>query len=193
MCSSDLKQNTVNNNTIYICADGEKIPLATNTVDIIFANFLFPWLTNQQTVLNECQRVLRPNGLLMFTTLGPDTLKEWQNTFKGNLIPLFIDIHDIGDLLIQQGFSDPVLDVLHYTLTYKSVEKFISELSITGMIDNPPLGLDLNNLVEEENIAVTVEVIFVHAFVSDLETGYKTSEHGLTKIPLSHLRHQLNQ
>ena len=87
-----------------MCADAEKLPLRNQTVDLIFANFLLPWHNDFTVLLREWKRVLRPDGLLMLTALGPDTLREWRGTFAEAHLPLLVDMHDIGDVLLQEGF-----------------------------------------------------------------------------------------
>ena len=185
------KQQTANHLLMFACADGQNIPLRDHTVDLLFVNFLFPWLHDQNRVLREWQRILKPNGLLLLTALGPNTLKEWREIWDHALIPQLFDMHDIGDILSQQGFDDPVLEVNDYTVTYQHAEKFISELLITAILDPQLLQLDLN-LILEKKLSATFEVIFAHAFMP-LEIGYQTSDNSLTKIPLSHVRHALNK
>jgi malonyl-CoA O-methyltransferase len=80
--------------------------------------------------------VLAPHGLLSFTTLGPDTLREmrtaWGRVDSGTHVNPFIDMHDIGDALVRAGFASPVLDVERYTLTYLDVPQIAADLKATG-------------------------------------------------------------
>lgn len=101
-------------------SEGE-LPLKEYTVDLIFANFLLPWCVDFKRVLQEWRRVLKPDGLLIFTSLGPDTLSELDGKVDR---ALFMDMHDVGDHLIEAGFLDPVLEVEHLvfrSLTYEVV------------------------------------------------------------------------
>ncbi|TAK75366.1 MAG: methyltransferase domain-containing protein, partial [Gammaproteobacteria bacterium] len=118
-----------------LCADAVALPLKSQSVDLLFANFLLPWChTDIKKVLQEWRRVLRVEGLLMLTALGPDTLREWRGVLNEADTPPLIDMHDIGDVLMEAGFSDPVLDVDYYTTTYREVNQLLYELKASGMM-----------------------------------------------------------
>lgn len=91
-----------------VCGDIESLPLASNSVDMVWSNLTLQWLAPPDTAFTELARVLRPDGLLMFSTLGPDTLKELRQAFSGAdgyaHVNRFIDMHDIGDALVHNGF-----------------------------------------------------------------------------------------
>src|SRR3990167_615415 len=180
-------QQHLMSNTSLICADGQKIPLKEHSVDIIFANLFFSWQMDDQALLQEWRRILKPNGVLLFTALGPNTLKEWPELLHAYLIPRLVDMHDIGDLLVQQVFSDPIVDVNHYTLNYQHSEKLIDELTITDMITRLASESEIKQLTNKRDLSVTFEVIFAHAFM-DPFIGVKPTDNGLTKIPASSLR-----
>ena len=105
-----------------ICAEGEVLPFADQSVDFIFANLLLPWHADHKKLFSEWRRVLRPDGLLMFSTLGLDTLREYQSLVSERMVPQLMDMHDVGDKLLAAGFADPVLDVNYYTTCYRSKE-----------------------------------------------------------------------
>lgn len=171
-----------------ICADAQSLPLRNQTVDLIFANFLVPWTRYTEQLLCECRRVLNPDGLLMFTALGPDTLIEWRSIFAENAIPKQVDMHDFGDLLLKEGFLDPVLEVSHYTVTYRDREKLIKELYDSGMLAEP-VSLDLINSAEDGTWSVTYEIVYAHAFgPTNLGQDTFLAQEGLVKVPLTHLR-----
>ena len=119
-----------------LCADLEQLPLADASVDLIFSNAAIQWCNDLDRVFPELQRVLRPGGLLMFTTFGPDTLQElraaWSEADGYAHVSRFLDMHDIGDALMRAQFSDPVMDVDRMTLTYSAVEELMRELKILG-------------------------------------------------------------
>jgi len=165
-----------------VCAHAASLPFADQSVDLLFANLMFPWIYDISSLLKECHRVLRTDGLLMFSALGPDTFKEWQTVFEPGDIPFLIDMHDVGDLLLKHYFADPVLDVNYYTLSYRDQSQLFDELQITGMLSKLPEESSRNIL------DVTYEVIIAHAFAGELK---QSSEDGITRIPLSHLRKQL--
>lgn len=177
------QKNSVN----ALCAEAETLPFLNNSVDILIANFLLPWHANPKALFAEWQRVLRPNGLLLFSGLGPDTLQEYHAIFA-DYLPQLIDMHDIGDELVQAGFSDPVLEVEHYTLTYRDQVTLLRELQESGLVIGLPL-VDLLQPNEEEIYSLTCEVVFAHAWKQEKQSS--TSSDGTTHISLASLRRQL--
>lgn len=165
--------------SLCVLSDAMTLPLRDHSVDFIFANFLLPWLSDTKTIFREWLRVLRPNGLLMFSALGLDTLKEWREV---NLIPTILDMHEIGDELLRVGLADPVLDVDYYTLTYRSKERMIHELCATGMWKSA--GFD----VGDKPLEVSYEVVFAHAFAPLAKAEFAPSADGTVRIPLKQLR-----
>ena len=117
-----------------ICADIEHLPIASSSLGMVWSNLALQWCNDLDGAFNQIARVLLPNGLLMFSTFGPDTLKELRAaTNNGNThVSRFIDMHDIGDALTRAGFSAPVLDVEHYTLTYDDVKAVMRDLKAIG-------------------------------------------------------------
>ncbi|WP_334108362.1 malonyl-ACP O-methyltransferase BioC [Methylobacillus sp.] len=117
-----------------LCADIEQLPLSDNSVDLIWSNVAIQWCNNLDQAFGEIARVLRTDGLLMFSTFGPDTLKELR-VASGNEhvhVSRFIDMHDIGDALVRAGFADPVLDVERFVLTYDDVMAVMRDLKAIG-------------------------------------------------------------
>jgi malonyl-CoA O-methyltransferase len=118
-----------------LCADAAHLPLADGSVDLILSNLMLQWCS-PDAVFAECRRVLAPRGLLSFTTLGPDTLRElrtaWARVDPCSHVHQFIDMHDLGDALVRGGFASPVLDVERYTLTYSDVTQVAADLKATG-------------------------------------------------------------
>lgn len=120
----------------FLCADAESIPLPDAGVDLVFCNLMLPWCEDLDAVFTEIARVLRPRGLLTFTTFGPDTLAElraaWREADGAVHVHPFTDMHDIGDGLIRTGLSEPVLDVCRFTLTYPDLRALMRDLKAIG-------------------------------------------------------------
>ena len=119
----------------YLCGDAESLPLAGASIDLAVSNLALQW-TDPECVAKEAARVLTPQGLFMFTTFGPDTLKELRAAFKAiddaPHVNSFVDMHDIGDILVHAGFSDPVMDQEIVTLTYSELKPLLRELKGIG-------------------------------------------------------------
>jgi malonyl-CoA O-methyltransferase len=118
-----------------VCADAGRLPFAAASVDLIVSNFLLHWC-DPDRVFAEFRRVLAPRGLLTFTSLGPDTLWElrsaWAEVDAMSRVHRFIDMHDLGDALVRNGFVAPVLDVERYTLTYLDLHALAADLKGAG-------------------------------------------------------------
>jgi len=119
-----------------LCADALSLPLPDASVDLLFCNLMLQWCDDLDAVFAEIARVLRPRGLLTFTTFGPDTLSELRDAWRGaddytHVIP-FADMHNIGDGLVRAGLVEPVLDVLRYTLTYPDIFALMRDLKAIG-------------------------------------------------------------
>ena len=119
-----------------VCADIESLPLASKSVNLVWSNLAIQWCNDLDAALLEFYRVLQPEGLLMFSTFGPDTLKELRVATGRQdgmtSVSRFIDMHDIGDALVRAGFSAPVLDVERFTLTYDDVKSVMRDLKSIG-------------------------------------------------------------
>ena len=169
------------NQQSYLCADLERLPLAANSVDMFWSNLAIQWSNNLDAVFADIHRVLRTDGLLMFSTLGPDTLKELRaaSSMDGNVhVNRFLDMHDIGDALVRAGFADPVLDVERVVLTYDDVIGVMRDLKSIGAhnaTDGRVRGLQgrkfLQNLTQQYEqfrkqgkLPATFEVIYGHAW-----------------------------
>lgn len=124
----------------YVCADIEHLPMADNSIGLLWSNLAVQWCNELDLVFTEAQRVLQAEGLLMFSTFGPDTLKELRASINSSSnvgeeqvsVSRFIDMHDIGDALVRAGFSAPVLDIERYTLTYDDVIAVMRDLKAIG-------------------------------------------------------------
>jgi malonyl-CoA O-methyltransferase len=120
----------------YLCADFACLPLAAGAIDMVWSNLALAWSDDPLAALREFQRVLAPGGLLMFSSYGPDTLKELKSAFSAaspaRRVHPFVDMHDMGDMLVACGFAAPVMDVESITLTYSRVEDLARDLKASG-------------------------------------------------------------
>ena len=119
-----------------VCADAQRMPLADASVDLLYSNLMLQWCDDLDALFAECRRVLKPRGLLTFSTFGPDTLKElraaWASVDAHTHVHRFIDMHDIGDALMRAGLTEPVLDVEPFTLTYADTFTLMRDLKAIG-------------------------------------------------------------
>ncbi len=119
-----------------VCADAERIPLQSGSMGLIWSNLMLPWCS-LDLVLREVHRVLEPEGLFIFSSLGPDSLKELRGAFAelsdGHAhVHDFVDMHDIGDALVHTGFVDPVMDREDLKATYRDLGALVQDLRQTG-------------------------------------------------------------
>jgi len=120
----------------FVCAEASQLPFADASCDLIYASLILQWCEDLDATLLEWRRLLKPHGLLLFSTLGPDTLKElraaWSAVDGYNHVNRFLDMHDVGDALIRAGFVEPVMDVEHITLTYSDATGLMRDLKSIG-------------------------------------------------------------
>ena len=120
----------------HVCADFARLPLAPASVAMVWSNLALAWMADPLPALSELARVLAPRGLLMFSTYGPDTLKELRGAFAGvdgyGHVHRFMDMHDLGDMLVAAGFADPVMDMEIVTLAYTGVGALVRDLRLSG-------------------------------------------------------------
>jgi len=117
-----------------VAADAERLPLKPGSLGLVWSNLLLHWLDEPRPTFREVQRTLEVGGLFMFSTFGPDTLRELAAAFgDGDAhTQRFTDMHDLGDMLVECGFADPVMDMEVLTLTYASVDDLVRELRAAG-------------------------------------------------------------
>jgi malonyl-CoA O-methyltransferase len=119
-----------------VCADIEQLPFREDSFELIFSSLTLQWCNDMQATVEDILRVLKPGGLLLFSTFGPDTLKElracWSRIDDAVLVNEFSDMHDVGDALLQAGFADPVMEAEIITLNYESIDKLMADLRAIG-------------------------------------------------------------
>jgi len=119
-----------------ICADAMQLPLTSASVDLVFSNLMLQWCDPPDKVFSEVRRVLKPDGVFIYSSFGPDTLRElrnaWSNVDSRPHVNTFIDMHDLGDAMMRAGLAEPVLDVERFTLTYPDAISLMRELKAIG-------------------------------------------------------------
>ena len=161
-------------------ADIHRLPFAAASFAVVWASLVLPWSFDPPRLLAEARRVLVPGGLLMISTLGPGSLAEVQAAFagadqRGPHVQAFIDMHDLGDLLIACGFAEPVLECERISLIYPAPRRLIDELREAGVLAMPAMrkGLTGRQLWQrataalaraDGRAALSLEGIFAHAW-----------------------------
>ena len=119
-----------------ICGDAEQLPLKAESVDLIISNLMIQWSNDLNKIFTGFHSVLAPNGLLLFSTFGPDTLKEmresWASVDNTPHTSDFVDMHEIGDALLKAGFINPVTDMELITMTYSNVRQLMKDIKQIG-------------------------------------------------------------
>jgi malonyl-CoA O-methyltransferase len=192
-----------------VCADAAALPLRAKSIDLIFSNLMLQWCDRPQMVFEEFVRVLRPGGLLLFSTFGPDTLGElraaWAAADDRSHVSLFADMHELGNGLMQAGMAEPVLDVEHHRLHYADARALMRELKLLGAHNaahDRARGLTgrrhldrmlsaYEGLREEKGLPATFEVIAGAAFADDGASHagrHNRRDKGEFAVPVSAIR-----
>ncbi len=168
-----------NNKLQYCCADAEQLPFFDLQFDLIFSNCCMPSIDNINILLSEVNRILAINGLLLFTTFGPNTLQEF--TVANN----WQDMHNIGDILLQKQYKDPVVDSENLLFTYKQLHILLNDLNNTGSFN-----IDTSS-VTDLNLPcnATFEVIYGQALKQKIMKKQHKDQNGNVYIPLSNLQY----
>ncbi|MEM8511482.1 malonyl-CoA O-methyltransferase [Massilia sp. MP_M2] len=165
-----------------LCGDYGNLPLGPNSVDLLWSNLALHWHPLPDRVFAEWRRVLRVEGLLMFSSFGPDTFTELRTAFAAldaypHTLP-FVDMHDFGDQLVEAGFSTPVMDMERITVTYDTPQALLRDVRALG---GNPLESRRRGLIgraawqrmlaaleaqrlPDGKLGLTFEVIYGHAF-----------------------------
>jgi len=117
---------------LAVCGDLAALPLADASIELAWCNMALHWVADPLAVLRELHRALAAEGLLMFSTLGPDTLKELRAAAGEARVHAFIDMHDFGDMLVACGFSTPVMDMEMLRIAYRSADALLDDLRGSG-------------------------------------------------------------
>ena len=184
-----------------------QLPFSDNVFDCVIANLVLPWVNDYEEVFTEYRRVLRPGGVLLFSSFGPDTLRELANACAEVndhiAVPALPDLHDIGDLLLALKFQDPVMDMEVVTTLYESADTLLQDLQDLGISRAMPrahqglLGSDtwqrVIDLMEARSnvdgkLSVTCELIFGLIWQHDMSRMQQSNAQGEALIPISVLK-----
>ncbi len=191
-----------------VCADAEALPITDGCIDLIYSNLTLQWCHDTERTLREFRRVLAPGGLLLFTTLGPDTLRELRQSWaQADGLPhvnRFLDLHDIGDALLRSGLCDPVMDREDLTLTYPDTHRLMQDLKRIGAqnkIQGRRRGLTGRHRLDrfrqayeayrlpDGRLPASYEILYGHAWAPRVRpTTVLTSQPHEVHIPLRHIR-----
>lgn len=148
----------------------QQLLLSDAQVELVWANtWQFQHQEAWQESLKEWRRVLKVDGVLMFSYLGPDTGQEIRNL--SNPTKLWgVDMHDMGDALVATGFGDPVMDMEYLTLTYENKQLFLKDVCALGLLDSIHLSEQDEYLIDRLQDAeglwrLTLELVYGHAWV----------------------------
>lgn len=191
----------------FVAGDAEELPFAENSFDMLFSNLTVQWSMDLEKTFNEFRRVLKPGGVLFFTTLGPDTLKElrasWAAVDRRVHVNTFLDLHDVGDAMLHARLAEPVLDMEHITLTYRDSMTLMHDLKALGAHNINPgrsQGLTgprkLKAVIDayehfrqaDDLLPATYEVVYGHAWRAEKEAATHEGPPGEAGFPVERLR-----
>jgi malonyl-CoA O-methyltransferase len=153
-----------------VCADLLRTPLAPASVDLVWSNLALHWVNEPLAAFREFERVLAPGGLLMFSTLGPDTLQELRAAAGRARVHEFMDMHDLGDMLVAAGLATPVMDMERLAIDYRAGSALLDDLRRSGQTnarEDRARGLAGRGLLEvfrKQPLRATYEVVYGHAW-----------------------------
>ena len=156
-----------------LCADLASLPLADASVELVWSNMALHWVSDPLAAMREFSRVLAPDGLVMFSTLGPDALKELRSAAAASRVHAFTDMHDLGDMLVAAGLTHPVMEMEVITLDYGNGARLLEDLRASGQtnaradrrrgLSGRAFGAQLRAALERSP-RITYEVVYGHAW-----------------------------
>lgn len=175
----------------FICADMDHLPCPAGSIDMIFSNLTLQWSLDLSTTLQALYRVLKPQGLLLFSTLGPNTFQELRNAWEivntqDNMpapVNPFIDMHDIGDLLVKTGFAEPVVGMNNIQLTYPNARDIlhdIRKIGATTVLNNHQQGLMGKKRMQRFLDALNKENTLTYEIITI--TAWRGHQHGNAQL-----------
>lgn len=189
-----MGRNQGTNRTQYVVGDIEQLPLKDSCAGLVWSNLALQWCNDLKKTFDEIRHILQTGGLFMFSTFGPDTLKELRQAFRHadgySHVNRFTDMHDIGDMLVHSGFATPVMDMEYITLTYDEVIGVMRDLKAIGARNATEArlrGLTGKNAWQKAishyetlrtggKLPATFEVVYGHAWKSAPRTSILTPD-----------------
>jgi malonyl-CoA O-methyltransferase len=183
-----------------VCADAESLPFGDRSFDLAFSSLMLQWCNDPGRAFAEMRRVLRPGGLFIFSTLGPDTLRElresWASADDDAHVNVFIDMHDLGDALVRAGLSEPVMETERFTLSYADGHALMRDLkslgarnanagrrrTLTGRARLEGMLRAYEKHRRDGRLPATYEVVYGHAWRPASDPG---REAGVAVVPVS--------
>ena len=168
------------NAPLRVAGDIGRLPIASGSIDLVWSNMALHWVADPLAAFREFHRTLAVGGLLMFSTLGPDTLAELRAAAGDARVHRFADMHDLGDMLVAAGFAEPVMDMERLTILYKSGPALLADLRASGQTHAAAARsrglagarfrarleerLAAQRRAEDGKLAVSFEVVYGHAW-----------------------------
>jgi malonyl-CoA O-methyltransferase len=189
-----------------VCADAEALPLADASVDLLYSSLCLQWCGDLRAVFDGFRRVMRPKGLLLFSTFAPQTLHELRSAFAevdaAPHVSRFLDMHQIGDALLAAGFRDPVLERDAFTLTYPDLLSLMRELRAIGATNadrdraRTLTGkAHLQRVIDayesnrcEGRLPATYEVVYAQAWAPEAGQPRRSGDQDIASFPIDRLR-----
>ncbi len=194
------------NSINYTCADAENLPFKNQTFDLIFSSLAIQWCEDTQGLFSELQRVLKPKGCLLFSSFGVDTLTELKQSWmtdKAEVVSQhvndFIDMHELGDAMLQSGLADPVMDSEMIVMEYAELNQLFKDLKqigaqnhlsqrCKGLTTKTGYQLMLSNYktfkLDNGKYPATYEVLYGHAWGRELTIGAQSGSRNVTEHPI---------
>jgi malonyl-CoA O-methyltransferase len=192
-----------------LCGDAYALPLADHCVDVVYSSLMLQWSDRPDRVFVELARVLRPGGLLVFVSFGPDSLRElreaWAQADSGVHVSEFPDMVQIGSALMHAGFIEPVMDVEEQRRDYADARALMRELKqigahnaatarsrgLTGRGRMQAMLQAYERLRTPRGLPASFQLLFGAAFAAGVEApphGHRTAADGDYVVPLGQVR-----
>jgi malonyl-CoA O-methyltransferase len=207
MCQKVRRESNFFRPVRAVCADCAQLPFSGGCADLLFSNLALQWCVDFHALASGFRRVLRTGGLLLFSTLGPGSLREFQlildragqDSAKSPLVRPFTDMHDIGDALLAAGFAEPVMDSQLITTEYQDFASLVLDLEWTGAnthfadwpkwTANPSdLATQYEQFRRQRRLPVSWEIVFGAAFGPPEGQPIKTRDGDIAAFSVDSLR-----